>query len=319
MKIDYCLILSAGLGTRMGDIGKVLPKPIWPIFECSMLELQYLWAKKMGCKKVFINTHHLHKKVQNFLKLNNNLDIEVVHEETLLNTGGAIYNLKKRMNLKKGTILVVAGDQFYFFENSIWKGALEKVEKSHGLLFGLTVDGSKNSYNELCIENDILTKVENYSKKLHGQKTYITYSGLSLINLEMLEDGTGSVPFFKSVADFRKKDINVVVPREQEYWDFGTSERYFGSIRNLFEDLLLRKDTEFLKFCLNNGVFDLSKVSKRLESYGTYEKASFLNFGKVAKYDFFALMRGSHEESFTNLDSIGLYYRDIFDHITDGL
>ena len=37
----------------------------------------------------------------------------------LLNTGGAIYNLKKRMNLKKGTILVVAGDQFYFFENSI--------------------------------------------------------------------------------------------------------------------------------------------------------------------------------------------------------
>ena len=135
----------------------------------------------------------------------------------------------------------------------------------------------------------------------------------------MLEDGIGSVPFFKSVADFNKKDINVVVPKKQEYWDFGTSERYYSSIRKLFEDLLLRRDTEFLKFCLDNGGFDLSKVSKRLKSYGNNGKPSFLNFGKVAEYDFFALMRGNHGDSSNTLNDLGLYYREIFDRIADRL
>ena len=319
MKIDYCLILSAGLGTRMGNIGKVLPKPIWPIFESSLLELQYNWAKKMGCEKVFINTHHLHSKIEGFLKEKNFLDIETVHEEELLNTGGALYNLKKKKNLKKGTILVIAGDQFYFFENNIWKAALEKTKKNHGVLFGLTVDGSKNSYNELCLNDGFLAKIENYSKKAHDRRTYITYSGLGLINLERLEDGIGSVSFFKSIADFNKKDISVLVPKDQEYWDFGTNERYYRSIRKLFEDLLVGKNTAFLKFCLTNKVFELSKVYKKLESYGDCEKASFLNFGKVAKHDFFALMGESRDKSFAKNNNLGLYYRDIFDQITDGL
>jgi mannose-1-phosphate guanylyltransferase len=319
MKIDYCLILSAGLGTRMGNIGKVLPKPIWPIFEKSMLELQYLWAKKMGCDKVFINTHHLHLKIETFLKQKGFVDLETIHEETLLNTGGALYNLKKKMNLKKGIILIIAGDQFYFFENSIWRRAIEIVKREPGVLFGLTVEGSKDFYNELCLKNDLLVKIEKYSQQIHGNRTYTTYSGLSLINLEMLENEGGPVSFFDSVANFNEKDISVLIPKHQEYWDLGTNERYYRSIRNLFECLLLKKDTDFLKFCLNNKVFDLSKVSEEIGSYGDYEKANFLNFGKVAKYDFFALMKGSSENSFVNVNNLGIYYRDIFDHITDRL
>lgn len=315
MKIDYCLILSAGMGTRMGNIGKVLPKPIWPIFESSMLELQYLWAKKMGCKKVFINTHHLHFKIENFLKEKNFSDLEAIHEETLLNTGGALYNLKKKKKLNKGTILVVAGDQFYFFEEKTWLKALEIVKRSHGALFGLTVDGSENSYNELCLDNNLLKKIENYSKRHHDRKTYITYSGLSLINLEMLEDREGSLSFFDSVANFDKKNISVLIPQNQEYWDFGTNERYYRGIRSLFEDFLRGKNTEFLKFCLNNNVFESSKVFRELKSYGDCGKTSFLNFGKVAEYDFFAMVKGNSEESAFSPNGFGLYYRDIFDQI----
>jgi len=40
MQIDYCLILAAGFGTRMGKIGKKLPKVHGPDFEKSLLELQ---------------------------------------------------------------------------------------------------------------------------------------------------------------------------------------------------------------------------------------------------------------------------------------
>ena len=47
MKVNKALILSAGFGTRMGEIGKTLPKILWPIFDKSLLELQVLYLKEM--------------------------------------------------------------------------------------------------------------------------------------------------------------------------------------------------------------------------------------------------------------------------------
>ena len=45
MKVDNALILAAGKGTRMGNVGKILPKVIWPIFEKTILELEVAYAK----------------------------------------------------------------------------------------------------------------------------------------------------------------------------------------------------------------------------------------------------------------------------------
>ena len=56
MKIDYCLILAAGFGSRMGEIGKILPKVLWHIFEKSLLELEIEYARSLGIKKIFINS-----------------------------------------------------------------------------------------------------------------------------------------------------------------------------------------------------------------------------------------------------------------------
>ena len=51
------LILAAGKGTRMGEIGKVLPKVLWPIYERSLLELQVQYAKSLGIKDIYIKNH----------------------------------------------------------------------------------------------------------------------------------------------------------------------------------------------------------------------------------------------------------------------
>ena len=55
MQVDYVLVLAAGKGTRMGEIGKKIPKVIWPIFNKSILELEVLHAKKY-CKQKAIMT-----------------------------------------------------------------------------------------------------------------------------------------------------------------------------------------------------------------------------------------------------------------------
>jgi len=75
MQIDYCLILCAGIGTRMGPIGEVLPKPLWPIFESTILELQIKYAKEMGVKKIFVNGFHQAEIIKEYLEKKKLTDI----------------------------------------------------------------------------------------------------------------------------------------------------------------------------------------------------------------------------------------------------
>ena len=68
MKIDSFFTLSAGLGSRMGDIGSILPKPLWPVFEKTLLELQFDFYQWLGIEKNFINTHFQAPKIHDFIK-----------------------------------------------------------------------------------------------------------------------------------------------------------------------------------------------------------------------------------------------------------
>ncbi|PJB53459.1 MAG: nucleotidyltransferase family protein, partial [Bdellovibrio sp. CG_4_9_14_3_um_filter_39_7] len=56
MSINTGLILCAGKGTRMGAIGKVLPKPLWPLFEKTLIDWQIIQMMKLGIKNIYINT-----------------------------------------------------------------------------------------------------------------------------------------------------------------------------------------------------------------------------------------------------------------------
>ena len=70
MIVENALILAAGAGTRMGEIGKVLPKVLWPVFECSLLELEVLYAQSLGVKNIFINSHYYTKEILEHVKEN---------------------------------------------------------------------------------------------------------------------------------------------------------------------------------------------------------------------------------------------------------
>ncbi|MEI8348106.1 MAG: NTP transferase domain-containing protein, partial [Pseudomonadota bacterium] len=64
--VPHCFIMSAGMGTRMGEIGKVLPKVLWPVFEKKILDLQVSFAGRLGFQRIFVNTHHGAKEVEQY-------------------------------------------------------------------------------------------------------------------------------------------------------------------------------------------------------------------------------------------------------------
>lgn len=231
MQIDYALILSAGLGTRMGEIGKSIPKVLWPIYFKTLLELQIRYCQDLGIQKIYINTHYLHEEIQEFLSKSSLLSsVTVLHENPLLDSGGAIHNLAKREEVNyHGKLLLVNGDQFLFFEKQFWTQAIARLGACRALLFGIMVD--KNAaYNETITDSDRLIEIKKNTEKNHN---YVTYSGLGILNLDGLKPVVGISRFFETVANFHFENVEMLTPSSFEYWDFGTADIYSKSIFKL--------------------------------------------------------------------------------------
>ena len=97
MTIKKAMILAAGFGKRMLPLTTSTPKPLIKIGPKNLLERSVELLIKIGIDEIVINTHHLSKEIDNFLKNKNyKISINTVEEEVLLNTGGGILNATKK-------------------------------------------------------------------------------------------------------------------------------------------------------------------------------------------------------------------------------
>src|SRR5690606_33794235 len=127
-------------GTRMGEIGKSLPKVLWPIFEKTLLELQVEYAKSIGAKKIYINLHHQKDLILNFTKNKSAFeDVTFLVEDEILDIGGGIHNLASNVGYK-GKLLVLNADQFFLMPKDFVEASLKNLSRSPVLLFSYQVD-----------------------------------------------------------------------------------------------------------------------------------------------------------------------------------
>ena len=66
------IILAGGLGTRLEPFTKVIPKPLLPLGESSVLEIQILALKKYGATEIFIATNFMSEYIQAFSRIKKN-------------------------------------------------------------------------------------------------------------------------------------------------------------------------------------------------------------------------------------------------------
>lgn len=86
------MLLSAGLGTRMGPLSKVLPKPAWPLGERSLLQWGAESFRRSGFHRLACNAH-LHPQ----LLRAEAQGLEVFEEPELLGSGGGLLHLRERV------------------------------------------------------------------------------------------------------------------------------------------------------------------------------------------------------------------------------
>jgi NDP-sugar pyrophosphorylase family protein len=100
------VILAGGLGTRLKPFTEVIPKPLLPIGEKSILEIQISALKKHGFDEIFLATYFKSDYIKNFLGDGSNygVSLTVSKEEQPLGTAGPLSLLRDR--LKKPFIMM---------------------------------------------------------------------------------------------------------------------------------------------------------------------------------------------------------------------
>lgn len=227
MKIENAFILAAGKGTRMGPLGEVLPKPLWPIFKTTLVSIQIKRAYSYGVKKVYINLHHQKENLKKYLD-DNHPDVIQIDEEELLDVGGAVHNLVEKENLKKGNLLILNVDTFHLVPDLEKYLETFKLSKAKGLLFLKAFEN--NNYADVKINKDgDVTTIDKKSNEGH------TYSGMSIINLDSLVLKKGVSKFFDTVLNYKESKV-LGVKVDCEYWDLGTQAKYYESLYRLMCD-----------------------------------------------------------------------------------
>jgi NDP-mannose synthase len=118
------VILAGGLGSRLRPFTEIIPKPLLPIGEKSVLEIQIDHLKKNGFDEIFLATNYKSEYIENFFGDGSRYGIKLIisKEEKPLGTVGPVTLLKKYLNepflLMNGDILTLL-DYRKFYEFAV--------------------------------------------------------------------------------------------------------------------------------------------------------------------------------------------------------
>ena len=94
------VILAGGLGTRLKPFTSTIPKPLLPIGEKAVLEIQIEKLKNHGFNKIFIATNYKSEFIENFLGDGSKYGVDLIFskEKKKLGTVGPLTLLKEQLN-----------------------------------------------------------------------------------------------------------------------------------------------------------------------------------------------------------------------------
>jgi NDP-sugar pyrophosphorylase family protein len=151
------VILSGGLGTRLKPFTEVIPKPLLPIGEKAVLEIQIERLKMHGFDHVILATNYKSNYIENFFGDGSRygVNLEISKEDHPLGTAGPIKLLEKELTepfiVMNGDILsLIDYEAFYNFacaKDSLLTVTIKKIIIPY-------------AFGNILFDGDLVTNVE---------------------------------------------------------------------------------------------------------------------------------------------------------------
>jgi len=184
MKINTALILCAGLGKRLNPLTLETPKPLLKLGDKTLLERCINLIKKLGIKKILLNSFHLNDKISDYIKRNNfSLDIQIIDDgEKILDTGSGLLNMINHS--QDNDFLIFNPDTLWSDKNIDEITKMQKFYFSNKLNNILLVAKSDLSYDPDLKEDFELIK--NLLKK--NEKKNVIFIGCQILNKNLFKN-----------------------------------------------------------------------------------------------------------------------------------
>jgi len=222
------VIMAGGVGSRLKPLTNILPKPLIPISEKSMLEEIFDRFSDHGCIDFYISVNYKDDLIKYYINsLNLPFNIQFFKEDKPLGTAGSLSLLKKRLK-----------DEHFFVTNCdilIEQDYSEILQyhKDHNCEITI-VAALKNSHIPYGVveagENGMLIDLQEKPKI-----TLKVNSGMYLLNRSLLDEIPQNV--FFHITDLIKKvqkrngKVGVFPVSEGSWKDIGEWGNYFSLIR----------------------------------------------------------------------------------------
>lgn len=219
--VKTAVILSGGLGTRLKPFTNAIPKPLLPIGEKAVLEIQIERLAKYGFKRVILATNYKADYIEKFFGDGSRygVDLIVSKEDRPLGTAGPI---KLVEDILDSPFLVMNGDILTLADfNAMYHFACEKQSL---FTVGLKKMIMPFAFGNIFFEGDRVTGIQE-------KPDLVTYAmaGIYIMHPDVLKLIPADTYFGidKLIQKMLAEDIPVLKYNIDEYWlDIGRLDDY---------------------------------------------------------------------------------------------
>ncbi len=164
---NWAVVMAGGKGTRLRPITETIPKPMVPVAGRPIMERIVLHLVGFGIRRIFLSVNYLSHVIEDYFGDGSQFgcEIEYLHEDQPLGTGGALSLLPEKPN---DPVLVMNGDlivqadfsrMLQFHEDGGYFATMGLRPYTHEVAFGCAeTDGHRLTALE---EKPVLTKLVN--------------------------------------------------------------------------------------------------------------------------------------------------------------
>ena len=193
------LLLSAGLGTRLKPITDKIPKCLVKVDENPILENWICKLENIGCEAVLINTHHLHKKVNDFIskRPKSKIYLEEKYEKKLLGTVGTLIENSKFF--KNSKIIMIHADNMTNF-NLVELIEADKKRPKNCLFTMLTFNSESPKSSGIVIKNEH-NVLKEFFEKVENPPSNIANAAIYIFDYEFIKNLKLNYPLAKDFSE----------------------------------------------------------------------------------------------------------------------